>query len=55
LEAKDGGKRGRGRENQRKYGWRILYMAQIFLGAEKQSGIDAIRRGARMRGEERRS
>jgi hypothetical protein len=26
-------------------GWRILYVLQIFVGAAKQSGIDAIRDG----------
>lgn len=26
-------------ENGREYGWKILHVVQIFVGAEKQSGI----------------
>lgn len=72
METKDGKKAGsqkqdeeiktarkRKRERERKHGWKVLYVVQIFVGAEKQSGIrdrrDTGRRQAVTRGEGRRS
>lgn len=69
METKDGKKAGsqkqdeeiktarkRKRERERKHGWKVLYVVQIFVGAEKQSGIrdrrDTGRRQAGTRDEE---